>query len=77
MNFRNVIHQLEQEKARLESAISALRKLDNGANGARAAALPHRSATNTRSFSRLSSAGRKKIAEAQRARWAKQRQKKT
>jgi hypothetical protein len=76
MNFRNVIQQLEQEKARLESAIATLRKLSNGTNGASRSALTHGNGGHARHTSRLSPAGRRKIADAQRARWAKQRQKK-
>lgn len=78
MNFQNVIQQLEQEKAQLESAISALRKLSNGANGVRRSTIPHRSslAAHSSRGSRLSPAGRRRIAQAQRARWAKHRAKK-
>jgi len=77
MNFQNVIQQLEQEKARLESAIATLRKLSNGTSSASRSALSHRNGGNSRNASRLSPAGRRKIADAQRARWAKQRQKKS
>jgi hypothetical protein len=92
MNFRNVIQKLEQEKNRLEDAIAALRKLSNGASGASRSGMAHRNGGHARHSSgqssvrasghrsarssRLSPAGRKKIAEAQRARWARQRQRK-
>jgi hypothetical protein len=78
MNFQNVIQKLEQEKARLESAINALRKLSNGANGTSRSSIPNRnSVPQERRGSRLSAAGRRRIAQAQRARWAKHRQKKS
>ena len=76
MNVNNVIQQLEQEKARLEGAIVALRKFATSSNGAARLATPRRHRLQVRRRGRLSAAGRRRIAQTQRARWAKQRQKK-
>jgi hypothetical protein len=66
-NFAGVLKELEQERSRLDQAIRAIGGLvgRNGA-GARNAKRPKRT---------LSIAARRKIAAAQRARWAKVRAK--
>jgi hypothetical protein len=60
LNIDGVIHELRQERARIDQAIQALTSL----NGTSSKAAPTRT---------MSASARRRIAAAQRARWAKQK----
>ena len=70
-DFRAVLKQLEQERDRLDVAIKAIGGISR--NGTRSARITR----GRRGRRRMSAAGRTRIAAAQRARWAKQRGRKT
>ena len=61
-NLQGIVQQLKQERDRLDAAIRALASLDGAGGPTRRAGSPRRT---------LSAAARRKIAAAQRARWAK------
>ena len=63
-NLGAVLQQLKQERVRLDKAIAALSEVTGSANASMGASQPKR---------QLSVAARKRIAAAQRARWAKVR----
>jgi len=63
-NLDSLLSQLRQERAHLDEAISALEAVTNNGNSPRA----HRAAKRV-----MSPAARKRIAAAQKARWAKWR----
>ena len=69
-NFASIIDQLEKRKAAVERALAALREVDGLAMAARVepAAMP-KAATGKRK--KFSAAARRKMALAQKARWAK------
>jgi hypothetical protein len=76
VNFNDILRQLQDERNRLDQAISALQGLDSNAPvvAARRGRPPGKSAqTQPRGRRRMSAAARAKIAAAQRARWAKQK----
>jgi hypothetical protein len=68
MDTNEIIKQLEAERDRLDEAIKLLTGI--GATSTSANSAP---GTGTRKRRRLSAEARKRIAEAQKARWAKQR----
>jgi hypothetical protein len=63
-NLGAVLQQLKQERSRLDKAIAALSEVSGSTNASMAGSPPRR---------QLSVAARKRIAAAQRARWAKVR----
>lgn len=63
-NLGAVLQQLKQERSRLDKAITALSEVTGGGNASMEGSRPKR---------QLSVAARKRIAAAQRARWAKVR----
>jgi len=66
MVINRIIAELQVERARLAAAISAIEELDR--------TVPRRGRpAGTRRRGRLSAAARKRISDAQKARWAKQR----
>jgi len=62
-NLEGIVQQLKKERDRLDAAIRALTALDGAAGASRQGGSPRRRT--------LSAAARRKIAAAQRARWAK------
>ena len=62
-NLEAIVQQLKQQRDRLDAAIRALTSLDGAAGKSRQSGSPKRRT--------LSAAARRKIAAAQRARWAK------
>jgi hypothetical protein len=64
MNTRKILRMIESEIARLQTAANALRGLGKSSKGGR------------RGTRKLSAAARKRIGDAQRARWAKVRTRK-
>jgi hypothetical protein len=62
-NLEGIVQQLKQQRDRLDAAIRALTSLDGAAGTSRQGGSPKRRT--------LSAAARRKIAAAQRARWAK------
>jgi hypothetical protein len=76
MNINDMLRQLQDERNRLDQAISALQGLDSTAPvaAARRGRPPGKSVQRRpRGRRRMSAAARAKIAAAQRARWAKQK----
>jgi hypothetical protein len=63
--------ELEQEQRRIEEQIQALRGLLNKQTGSRGR--PHTAVNNSRGPGRMSAAARKRIADAQKRRWAEYR----
>jgi hypothetical protein len=72
--IKDIIRQLEQQKAAIERALSALRDVDDTGNAtvSNEPPAPTRGRRGTRKHT-LSSEARERIAAAQRARWAKQK----
>ena len=60
-SITHTIHELEQRQAKIDAAIRTLRSLSNMKGGRRSNTGTHR----------MSAEGRKRIAEAQKKRWAK------
>jgi hypothetical protein len=72
MNLDGIIKELKQERARIDSALSALEQLTPGISKTpRVQALASNGASKKRRT--MSAAARKAIGDAQRKRWAKQR----
>jgi hypothetical protein len=73
MNLDGIIKELKQERARIDSALSALEQLTPGVNKT----TPHIQAAASNGAGkkrrRMSAAARKAIGDAQRKRWAKQK----
>jgi len=67
--FRDVISRLEHQKITIEKAIAALREFDDG-NISESAAPKNTSTRKAKRKRIMSEAGRKRIADAQRRRWA-------
>ena len=62
--FRNIIRDLEEERERIDAAIEALRAMGHASNN-------HNQATRRGPRRQMSAAARKRIADAQRRRWAR------
>jgi hypothetical protein len=70
--FTGIINQLEQQKAAIERALAALREIEGIATPAMAKEIrPATPEAPTRKRKKFSAAARRKIALAQKARWAK------
>jgi hypothetical protein len=77
MDTQRIISELQDERDRIDQAIVALKTLSP--NGSRLAARARKArpvATRTRRRSRLTAAGRKRLSELMKQRWAEQRRKK-
>src|SRR5947209_18156881 len=75
MNVTDILKQLQDERSRLDQAISALQALDFSSPMAalRRGRPPKSASAPTSGRRRMSASARAKIAAAQRARWAKQK----
>jgi hypothetical protein len=71
MNIGDILQQLKAERNRLSSAIAALGALDGSKAPRRAE--PTSQTTSRRRRHRMSAAGRKRISETMKARWAARR----
>lgn len=72
-NFRDVISRLEQQKATIDKAIATLREFDEGSSSEAAGATasrPAKAATKATKKRVMSEEARKRIADAQKKRWA-------
>jgi hypothetical protein len=73
MNISEIVQQLRDERSKLDAAIQALEGLGFSAPGERRGRPPEATSKPTakpRKRSRMSAAGRKRLAEAMRKRWA-------
>jgi len=77
MNTQRIILELQNERDRIEQAIAALNKLSSSEGQPRARARkPRPVAIRARHSSRLTTAGRKRLSEFMKQRWAEKRRKK-
>ena len=72
MNIENILSQLEAERDRLQAAISALKSLNSSSSNSASGKSSARKAGRRRG---MSAAGRKRISDMMKARWAAHRKK--
>ncbi len=75
MNIENILSQLEAERDRLQDAISALKSLNSGSPNSAAGKSSARKAGRPGRRRGMSAAGRKRISDMMKARWAAHRKK--
>ena len=69
-NFKDVISRLEQQKAAIDKAIATLREFDEGGSSKLTGATASRPAKAAKKKRVMSKEARKRIADAQKKRWA-------
>jgi len=73
VNIAGVVSELKAERTRIDGAIRALEGLSS--NGAATSKLPNQAITHSPKRGHLSAAGRKRLSEMMKKRWAERRKK--
>jgi hypothetical protein len=74
LELDRIVAELEEERDRLDQAITLLRELDHGATARKAIATNGKVSTRSRA-GRLTPAGRKRLSELMKKRWAERKRK--